>query len=141
MRISAAQQSDLLIHIYISILFKKIFFSHIDYHRILSRVCSAIQQIPVGQSKNGKPPVHSIPLVHPYPPLNLSPLVTISLFSNSVSLFLFCNKFICILFLDSMYKRYHMMFLFHCLTSLSMIISKSIHVAANGLASFFFMAE
>ena len=27
------------------------------------------------------------------------------------------------------------------LTSLSMIISKSIHVAANGIISFFFMAE
>ena len=32
-------------------------------------------------------------------------------------------------------------FLFLCLTSLSMIISRPIHVAANGIISFFFMAE
>ena len=34
-----------------------------------------------------------------------------------------------------------MVFVFLCLTSLSMIISRSIHVAANGVISFFFMAE
>ena len=34
-----------------------------------------------------------------------------------------------------------MMFVFIQLTSLSMIISRSIHVAANGIISFFFMAE
>ena len=34
-----------------------------------------------------------------------------------------------------------MMFVFHCLTSLSMVISRSIHIAANGIISFFFMAE
>ena len=34
-----------------------------------------------------------------------------------------------------------MIFVLFCLTSLSMIISRSIHVAANGIISFFFMAE
>ena len=35
-----------------------------------------------------------------------------------------------------------MVFVFHCLTaSLSMIISRYIHVAANGIVSFFFMAN
>ena len=34
-----------------------------------------------------------------------------------------------------------MIFVFLCLISLSMIISRSIHVAANGIISFFFMAE
>ena len=35
-----------------------------------------------------------------------------------------------------------MIFVFLCLTtSLGMIISRSIHVAANGIISFFFMAE
>ena len=33
------------------------------------------------------------------------------------------------------------MFVFHCLTTLSMIISSSIHVAANGIISLFFMDE
>ena len=32
-----------------------------------------------------------------------------------------------------------MIFAFHCLTSVSMIISRSIHVAANGIISFFLM--
>ena len=34
-----------------------------------------------------------------------------------------------------------MIFVFVCITSLCMIISRSIHVAANGIISFFFMAE
>ena len=33
------------------------------------------------------------------------------------------------------------MFVFHCLTSISMTISRSIHVAANGFISFFFTAN
>ena len=37
------------------------------------------------------------------------------------------------IFLDSTYKRYHMIIVFLCLTSLSMTISRSIHVAANGI--------
>ena len=32
-----------------------------------------------------------------------------------------------------------MIFAFHCLTSVGMIISRSIHVAANGIISFFLM--
>ena len=55
--------------------------------------------------------------------------------------FCFVNRFICTIFLDSTYKQYHMIFDFLCLTSLSMTISRSIHVAANGIISFFFMAE
>ena len=61
--ISAAQQSDSVIHGYISILRS---FSHIDDHRILGRVPCALQQVPVGQSfhrpqcanANPTPPVH-----------------------------------------------------------------------------------
>ena len=34
-----------------------------------------------------------------------------------------------------------MMIVFYCLTSLSIIISRSIHVAANSIILFFFMAE
>ena len=58
--------------------------------------------------------------------------------------FYFVNKFTCIFFfffLDSAYKWYHMIFVFVWLTSLSMIISGSIHVAANGIISFYLMAE
>ena len=49
--------------------------------------------------------------------------------------------FTCIIFEDSTYKQYHTIFVFLCLTSLSMIISGSIHVVANGIISFLFMAE
>ena len=40
----------------------------------------------------------------------------------------FVNKFICITFIDSTYKWYHKIFVFLWLTSLSMTISRSIHV-------------
>ena len=43
------------------------------------------------------------------------------------------------IFLDSTYKWYYMIFVFLYLTLLSMIIYRSIHVAANGVI--FFMAE
>ena len=46
-------------------------------------------------------------------PSHLYPLITISLPSISVSHFLFCKKkCICIIFLDSTYRRYHMTFVF-----------------------------
>ena len=69
--------------------------------------------------------------------LLLSPLLTKSLFSLSVSLFLFVNKFMS--FLDYTCKWYHIMFIFVWLTSRSIIIPKLIHIATNGTTSFFFM--
>ena len=53
--------------------------------------------------------------------IHLSPLVTISCFQSQWVCVCSATKFICIHFLDSTYKWYHM-FIFHCLTSLSMII-------------------
>ena len=60
--------------------------------------------------------------------------------------FFFCcvNKFICTLFFvclfkDSMYKQYHMMFVFLWLTSLSLTVSRYIHVAATGIISCSFL--
>ena len=54
-------------------------------------------------------------------------------------------KFICIICFSliyiTTYKWYHRVFVFLWLTSLNMIISRSIHVAANGIISFFFMTE
>ena len=60
-----------------------------------------------------------------------SPLATTSPFSMSVSLFLFCRWVHLCHILDSTYKWYHTVFVFLFLTSLSMKISRSIHVAAN----------
>ena len=55
--------------------------------------------------------------------------------------FYFVNKssFVSI-FLDSTYKWYHMIFVFLCLTDLSMTLSRSLHIAANGIISLFVMA-
>ena len=43
--------------------------------------------------------------------------------------------------LDSTYAWYHMMLVFVWLTSLSMIVSRFLHVATNGIISLHFMAE
>ena len=65
--------------------------------------------------------------------------------------FCFVNRFICTIILASLCKQYHMMLIFlwqkkipdgeRYQTSISMTISRSIHVAANSIISFFFMAE
>ena len=69
---------------------------------------------------------------------NSSPLVTISLFSNPWVCFCSTNKFICILFL-----LFHICDINDVCLSLSnftsMIISRCIPVAANGIISFFFL--
>ena len=43
--------------------------------------------------------------------------------------------------IDSTYKWSHVLLVFVWLTSLRMIISRSIHVAAGGIISYFFVAE
>ena len=131
------------IYIYTHPLFFR-FFSHIDYHRILDRVPCAIQQVPIGQSfhipqfvcTNPTPPV--CPSPHPPPPV---PFGNGKFFKACESVSVLQISSFVSFFLDSTYKRYHMMFVFHCLTSLSMIISRSMHVAVNGCISFFFTAE
>ena len=70
-------------------------------------------------------------------PLSLSSLVTTSLFSISVTLLRFIiltNLY----FLDSTNKCYHTVFVILWLISLSIMPSKSTHVAANGKISLFF---
>ena len=55
----------------------------------------------------------------------------------SVTLFLLHRWVHLCLILDSTHKWYHVVFVFVDLTSLNMIISSYIHVAANGIALFF----
>ena len=55
--------------------------------------------------------------------------------------FCFANKFICIIFLDSTYKGYYMIFVFLQFTSLCMTVSRPIHNSANGTISFLFTLE
>ena len=71
-------------------------------------------------------------------PLPLSPLVTVSCFLSLWAYFCFVNKFISIIFSDSI----KVVSFDICLSpSFSMIISRSIHVAANGIISLLLMAE
>ena len=67
-------------------------------------------------------------------PSSSYPLVTIDVFFLCLWVFLF-YKFFCTFFLDFVCKWYHD--ICPSLTSLSMIISRSIHIAANGTISFF----
>ena len=79
---------------------------------------------------------NSLTILSPYP----SQLVTINPFSNPVSLFLFCKYIhLCHIFLESAYKGSHSIFFHLCsdLTSLSVTISRFIHIDANGIISFF----
>lgn len=65
---------------------------------------------------------------------------SINLFSILWVYFCFVYRFICIILLGSIYRQCHMIFVFVWLTSLSMKISVSIHVAAHGyelLCSFY----
>ena len=77
-------------------------------------------------------PIFPTPDCHLSPPLH--PCRTVHLFSVSMSLVFF----VC-LFLDSTYRRGHTRKAFFsvCLISLSIMPSRSIHVAANGKISFF----
>ena len=83
--------------------------------------------------------VNPKPLIYPpYP--HISPLVTISLFSISVSLFQLHNKSISSFvsfFKNQIPHVGDMVFAFVWLISLSMMICRSIHVAANGIIPFF----
>ena len=60
---------------------------------------------------------------------------------KSVSLFLFCKFILYHLFDDTPFLGCHTIFLLFYLTSLTVTILRSIRVAANGIISFFLMAE
>ena len=83
----------------------------------------------------------SVPNSHSLSPSSL-PSVTIVCSLSLWVCFCFVDQLICIIFLDSSYKLYHMIFVFLCLIYfLSTIISRSIHVVSNGIISFFSKAE
>ena len=65
--------------------------------------------------------------------LNISPLMTMLVFEGCAPFKSVSVKFICIIFLDSTDKWYHMVFIFLWLNLLSMIISRYIHAAADGI--------
>ena len=87
MLLSGVQQSESVIHTYL--LFLK-FFSYIDHYRVLSRVPCTIQHVLISSLFYIRYCVY----VNPHLPIYPSPayaLVTISMFSTSGILFLFCQ--------------------------------------------------
>ena len=67
-------------------------------------------------------------------------LATTSLFSMSMRFFSFLLIGSSVLYIRfHIYEWYHMVFFFFLLTSLSMRVSSSIHVAAHGIVLFFFL--
>ena len=69
-------------------------------------------------------------------PLLLGPLVSIHPFSMPVSLFLLCSKFICSIFLDSIYKQYYTIFIFLFLTSFTLCDSLWVYPCLCKLCNF-----
>ena len=86
------------------------------------------------------PVLYRRPCLPVKPKLLIYPSSTPFLFGNHkffscVWVFLFCKQIHVYHFLDSIYKWYYMVFVFP--TSRSMIISRSIYVATNGIISLF----
>ena len=89
------------LYIYIYLLFFR-FFSRMDHYRVLSRVpCAKLQVLISYLLEEEKLGVISIPNSQLFF-LLFSPMVTISLFSTSVTLLLILNEFIC-----SIFVRFH----------------------------------
>ena len=125
MLISTVEQSHSVIHTHT-------FFSIIVYRRILNIVsCATQQDLVVYPSYNSLHQIiatSNLVLLYPSPPWH--PQVCLC----AVSSFLFHREV-----LDFTCKQFHI-FVFVWLTSLSMIISRFIHVAANGIISLLFLA-
>ena len=102
---------------YIYLLFFR-FYSHIGHYTLLNRVPVLYSSFLLVIYFVYSHVYMSVPSPNLSPSPALSPLITINLFSKSVTLFLFVYRLICIIFyfLDSTYKSYHTVFFFLCLT-------------------------
>ena len=136
--VSGAQQSESVIHMHISTLFQILF----PYRPLQSTEQSSLCYT-VGPYQLSILYIVVCICQSQSPNLSLCPFLP----GNHKFVFYTCNStsavqitsFVCF-FLDSTYKQYHMIFVFLCLTyiTLSMTASRSNHVAANGINSFFF---
>ena len=122
------------LYTYICPLFCRFFFQ-IGHYRVLNRVLSAIQQVLISYLFYIQQCVQSIPISQFIPPL-LPP-------GKHKFVFYICN-FISILQISYLYPIFQIphisnvtIFVFVCLTSLSMRIARSICILANGITLFF----
>ena len=131
MIVSSGQQRDSAIPIHVSILPKTPLPSRLQCNIEQSSLCYTVGPCWLSILNIAVFTCLSQTLYLSFPPVNVrSP-------SPWVCFLFFRNHF----FLDSAIKGCCMTFLFVWLTSLSMTISRSIHVAANAIISFFLMAE
>ena len=107
-----------------------ILFSRIRHCQVLSRVPCASSRSLLITSFIYSRVYRSVPVSQFIPPPPY-PLVTIDLFLYLT--FCFVDKLICTLFLDPMWKWYRDVCVCLALSSLSITISRSIHVAADGV--------
>ena len=128
--VSGVQQSGAVIHKHIPI------FSHIGYYKLLNRFPCALQWVLINHLLyNSEYTLFSQSQF--FPPPNYFTYCNYKI-DFEICLFLFfLNKLFLSLLLNSTYKWYHMMFVCLWLISLSMITSRSTHVAANGIISCF----
>ena len=113
------------------------FLSHVAHHRLFGGVPCTIQQVPIGQAFHIPQCAYANPksIPHPIPLPPLLPFGYHKFFKVSV---LQITSFVFFFFLRFHIKCYHVCL---SLTSLSMIISRSIHVAADAIISLFVMAK
>ena len=110
------------------------FFCIIIYHRILHIVLCALQEDLVYPSYTQ--------LLASNPSTPPSPSTSTTRFSTSVSLFLFRRRdHLCRIQIPHISDLIRCLSFSALLTSLSMILSRYIHVAANGIISFFYTTE
>ena len=122
-----------MIQLYINILFHILFHDGLSQGVEYSSLCSTVIVYPFvySQFASANPKLPILPSL-------TCPLGNPSLFSMSVSLFLFHREVHLCHISDSIDKWCHIVFVFLFLTySLSMIISRSIHVATSGIILFF----
>ena len=116
------------LHVYIQSLYF-LFFAHINHYRVLSTVPCAMQQVLLISY------LLYVSVSQFIPPM-LFPFVTLSLFSTLRLYFCFVNEFICTIFFRFQIE----VISFICLSLsdlLSLTTSRSLHVGARGIISFF----
>ena len=144
MIVSGGQQSDSAIHIHVSILPQTPLPSRLPCNIEESSRCCTSRTLLVIHFRYSSVYMlipNSLTVPFPIPPPTLH---NYKVHSPSVWVcFCFVNKFILYFFLliDSTCKECHKIFLLFWLISLSMTVSRSIHVAANSIISFFMMTE
>ena len=127
--ISAIQQSDSVINILFHILFHYGLSQDVEYSSLCYAIGTCLSILYTFASANPR-----LPVLCSYTSLTLGNHEFVIV---SGSLVLFCRYFCFCSILDSTYKWYHLTFVSLKYFTYSLVISRSIHVAVNGIISYF----